>query len=333
MNNTNEIPISYRKQKEEEVLRSAERSNSDTFHLLSTSRFFFTTSENSIHDHKHALKLFFFFSPHTCTFPSLSDQHLWNQSSLCFYEIASLIAINISSYFQIIIRLFSIQTIFSLDEMFWFEDVWVGTAPFTSMLSLLRPSAWVTAAPSGLGGSGALLTGQTGFGVWSVGFVLRAAAQVVIHLRDRTSSSVRATHQIDCSCQTNHAPMQGDNKKGSRSTFSIKLDSLFTSWVSFWRLASIDSWTGGGGPGEKWWKPTPTESRALLEESGVRLTAPRARRGIKDVRRRAMLMLLVSGPQTKARLHIWPRPLNNTRAVLWFIFQSGHENPRLAAVK
>lgn len=40
----------------------------------------------------------------------------------------------------------------------------------------------------GLGRGRALLTGQTGFGVWSVGFVLGAAAKVVIHLQDRISS-------------------------------------------------------------------------------------------------------------------------------------------------
>lgn len=44
----------------------------------------------------------------------------------------------------------------------------------------------------GSGRSRALLTGQTGFGVWSVGFVLRAAAKVVIHLQYRMSSLVRA---------------------------------------------------------------------------------------------------------------------------------------------
>lgn len=43
-----------------------------------------------------------------------------------------------------------------------------------------------------LGRGRALLTGQTGFGVWSVGFVLRAAAKIVIHLQYRTSSLVRA---------------------------------------------------------------------------------------------------------------------------------------------
>lgn len=39
----------------------------------------------------------------------------------------------------------------------------------------------------GLGGGRALPTGQTGFGVWSVGFVLGATAKVVIHLQHRIS--------------------------------------------------------------------------------------------------------------------------------------------------
>lgn len=42
-----------------------------------------------------------------------------------------------------------------------------------------------------LGRGRVLLTGRTGFGVWSVGFVLRAAAKVVIHLQYRMSSLVR----------------------------------------------------------------------------------------------------------------------------------------------
>lgn len=36
-----------------------------------------------------------------------------------------------------------------------------------------------------LGRSRAFCTGQTGFGLWSVGFVLWAAAQVVIHLQQK----------------------------------------------------------------------------------------------------------------------------------------------------
>jgi len=40
------------------------------------------------------------------------------------------------------------------------------------------------------------------------------------------------------------------------------------------------------------------------------------------------LFPVTSGPQTKARLHIWPRPLNNTRDALWFFFQSVHTNQK-----
>lgn len=42
----------------------------------------------------------------------------------------------------------------------------------------------------GLGRGGAPSTGQTGFGVWSVGFVLGATAKVVIHLHHRISRYV-----------------------------------------------------------------------------------------------------------------------------------------------
>lgn len=47
---------------------------------------------------------------------------------------------------------------------------------------------------SGLGRSRALVTGQTGFGVSSVGFMLGAAAKVVIHLQYRFSSQNTAKH-------------------------------------------------------------------------------------------------------------------------------------------
>lgn len=57
-------------------------------------------------------------------------------------------------------------------------------------LSSTGCSSWIHKAGLGLndvvlGRGGALLTGQTGFRVWSVGFVLRAAAKVIVHLQYR----------------------------------------------------------------------------------------------------------------------------------------------------
>ena len=78
--------------------------------------------------------------------------------------------------------------------MFW---VFFQNVESEQHLSSMGCSTWIHKAGSGLQGEGSgrggvLLAGQTGFGVWSVRFVLRAAAEIIIHLE--TGCTVKSEH-------------------------------------------------------------------------------------------------------------------------------------------
>lgn len=131
----------------------------------------------------------------------------------------------------------------------------------------VRKAPFVHPAFVGLGWGRALLSDQTGFRIWSVGFVLGAAAKIVIHLQDRTYVNsaftvnmfsfniIKRPRSTVTSAETwsdeSISELMQGREMESKSTFSIRLDSLFTSWVSFCRFASFVSSMGGGGPEER----------------------------------------------------------------------------------
>lgn len=89
----------------------------------------------------------------------------------------------IGAYF-LFFKLFSFCDIVQVDDNFM-NLVRFITAPFIYRVFLFASWGWIWESGfkgQGLGRGRALLTGQTGFGVWSVGFVLRTAAKIVIHL-------------------------------------------------------------------------------------------------------------------------------------------------------
>ena len=127
--------------------------------------------------------------------------------------------------------------------------------------------------------------------------MLGAAAEVVIHLHStmgtvniRGRNAVPKQHRIQhdtvsvdtgalCAlgaCGMRQRGRANPNQRRERAqmlrnrksgcTFSIKLDSLFTSCVSFWRLASTVSCTGTGEPGGEEGEDSRREGQEMGEE-------------------------------------------------------------------